>query len=352
MPAIDEEPGVVTAGVLPEISSVSQPHGVSVTRILLLAIGAVGLLLVALFASALVNGVQFLLALAGLILGYYALKFGLLRWRGPFARPGTWLAVGWLLLIAVPAVLAAVLPLAEGRDPSQTLSEQSLAPPDLLSRHPLGTDTLGLDLLAQLLYGARVSLVVAFGASFVALVIGTVIGMAAGYLRGWVDQVIGFATDCILSLPALILLLAMVTFLSPTLLNITIALGVLAVPGYVRLARANTLTVASREFVIASQTLGASTGRILFRNLLPNVVPPLIAYSFIVMSFLIVAEASLSYLGLGIQRPNPTWGNLIAQGQTFLETNPSLVLIPSLALFLTVMSANYIGQRLTARQGL
>ena len=139
----------------------------------------------------------------------------------------------------------------------------------------------------------------------------------------------------------LILLLAMVTFLSPTLLNITIALGVLAVPGYVRLARANTLTVASREFVIASQTLGASTGRILFRNLLPNVVPPLIAYSFIVMSFLIVAEASLSYLGLGIQRPNPTWGNLIAQGQTFLETNPSLVLIPSLALFLTVMSANF-----------
>ena len=211
----------------------------------------------------------------------------------------------------------------------------------------MGTDTLGLDILAQLLYGARVSLVVAFGASFIALLLGTVVGMLAGYQRGWVDEVIGFITDCILSFPALILLLAMVTFLSPSLPNITVALGVLAVPGYVRLARANTLTVASRDFVVATQTLGASPSRILFRNLLPNVVPPLIAYSFIVMSFLIVAEASLSYLGLGIQRPNPTWGNLIAQGQTLMETNPSLVLIPSFALFLTVMSANYIGQRLS-----
>ena len=128
------------------------------------------------------------------------------------------------------AALAAVLPLSEGRDPSLTLTEPNLAPPDLLSNHPFGTDTLGLDLFAQLLYGARVSLVVAFGASFVALILGTVIGMVAGYAKGWVDQVIGFATDCILSFPALILLLAMVTFLSPSLLNITIALGVLAVP--------------------------------------------------------------------------------------------------------------------------
>jgi peptide/nickel transport system permease protein len=271
---------------------------------------------------------------------------------GPYARAGTWLAVAWLGGISLAAALASVLPLAEGRDPALTLTEPNLASPDFLSNHPLGTDTLGLDILAQLLYGARVSLTVAFGASILAFLVGTAVGMFAGYTKGLADQVIGFFTDCILSFPALILLLAMVTFLKPSLLNITIALGVLAVPGYVRLARASTLTVSSREFVIASQTLGASNARILFRNLLPNVVPPLIAYSLIVMSFLIVAEASLSYLGLGIQRPNPTWGNLIAQGQTYLETNPTLVLIPSAALFLTVMAANYLGQRLQSRQGL
>lgn len=348
MPATEPAATTLTA-VLPEVVEPVVASRPGLRRICLLAIAGAVLLGAAVVLPGplrLVGG-----AAAGVTL-YYALKDALYRWRGPYARAGTWLSVAWLGGISLAAALVAVLPLAEGRDPALTLTEPSLASPSLFTDHPLGTDTLGLDILSQLLYGARVSLIVAFGASILAFIIGTVIGMFAGYVKGLPDQIIGFITDCVLSFPALILLLAMVTFLTPSLLNITIALGVLAIPGYVRLARASTLTVSSREFVIASQTLGASNARILFRNLLPNVVPPLIAYSLIVMSFLIVAEASLSYLGLGIQRPNPTWGNLIAHGQTYLDTHPALVLIPSAALFLTVMSANYLGQRLQSRQGL
>jgi len=153
-------------------------------------------------------------------------------------------------------------------------------------------------------------------------------------------------TDTFLAFPALILLLALVSVLKPSVLNVTLALGVLGTPGTVRLARAATLAVASREFVTASRTLGARTPRLLFREVMPNVLPPLIAFSFVAFGFLIVAEASLSFLGLGIQRPNPTWGNLIAQGQATFDTHPWLVIFPAVFLFLTVMASNYIGQRL------
>lgn len=310
-----------------------------------------GLVLVALslLAATLIVPLRLLAFTVGAVL-LFNVTSAAVRRRRPHARPGLWVAIAWLGGIALLSLFASVLPIAEGRDPSLTLAEPSLASPQLLSSHPLGTDTLGLDILAQLIFGARVSLTVAFGASLLALITGTTVGMLAGYLGGIFDQVIGFVTDVLLSFPALILLLAMVTFLSANLTNVTLALGVLAFPGYVRLARASTLTIASREFVVASRTLGAGPMRIMFRNLLPNIIGGLIAYSFIVMSFLIVAEASLSYLGLGIQRPNPTWGNLIAQGQTRLQTEPFLVAIPAVALFLTVTSANFIGQSLQAKR--
>ncbi|MBW1639420.1 ABC transporter permease [Microbacterium resistens] len=261
------------------------------------------------------------------------------------------LAAGWLALLVVVAATADLLPLSEGRDPSRTLSVVAMAPPTLIGAHPLGTDALGLDILAQLIYGARVSITVAVGATALALLLGAMLGMTAGYARGPVDQIIGFVTDVLLSFPGLILLLAMATFLRPNTANVTVALGILALPGYVRLARSNTLAIASREFVTASRALGAGAVRILVRGVLPHLVPTLLSYGFLAMSFLIVAEASLSYLGLGIQRPDPTWGNLIATGQAHLETHPGLVAIPAAALFLTVASANALGQWLSSRRG-
>lgn len=285
--------------------------------------------------------------------GAYAAVSAVHRWwvhrTGRALTLGTILSAAWLVLLTALAALADVLPLAEGRDPSKTLAEPAMLPPNLLSDHPFGTDTQALDVLAALLYGARVSVVIAVGAVSIALVVGGILGVLSGYFRGWIDMVIGFLTDAMLAFPALILLLALASILQPTVFNVTIALGALGIPGTVRLARASTLAVASREFVVASRTLGARTGRIMLREVVPNVAPPLIAYGFVIVGFLIVAEASLSFLGLGIQRPNPTWGNLIWQGQAHLETEPYLVMLPSLFLFLTVMSSNYVGQRLQQR---
>jgi peptide/nickel transport system permease protein len=287
--------------------------------------------------------------LAAVIAVYVALRLVVAsvgRRRGVRVDLGAWLAGTWLGLLATASALASVLPLAEGRDPSRALTEPVFEAPDLLSRHPFGTDLFGLDVLSQLLYGARVSLTVAVGAIVIAIVVGGTVGMLAGFLRGWVDAIVSFLTDTLLAFPALILLLALAAILSPSVLNITIALGVLAVPGTVRLARAATISISSREFVTASRALGATAPKIILRDIAPNVLPPLIAYSFVTVGFLIVAEASLSFLGLSIKRPNPTWGNVIYQGQSELTTHPYLVLLPALFLFLTVTSASYIGQRL------
>lgn len=262
------------------------------------------------------------------------------------------LAAGWLGLMVLLAALVSLLPLSEGRDPANALEVQSLLPPHVFSAHPLGTDTQGLDVLSGLLYGARVSLTVAVGGIVIGSLIGGALGLFAGYRGRRTDAVISFVTDVVLSFPALILLLALVTVLKPNVVNVTIALGVLAVPSYIRLARANTIKVVSRDFVVAARTLGATDRRIMLREVLPNVAPSIFAYSFVVVGFLIVAEASLSFLGLGIQRPNPTWGNLIAQGEPYLDQHPSLVMAPSVLLFLTVVSMNYVGQRLQKKWGL
>jgi peptide/nickel transport system permease protein len=315
------------------------------------AVIGVVVVLSACVAQTVVVPMRWCVALVGLALVYVAFRRQLRRWRGPFAEPASWLSAAWLVTIVVLAALAELLPLPEGRDPSKTLTTPTLLPPSFHTGHLLGTDSQGLDVLSQLLFGARVSLVVGLGATIVAFVLGGLVGLVAGYARGPVDRVVSFLTDVVISFPALILLLAMVAFLTPNQLNVAIALGVLAVPGYVRLTRANAIKMTSRDYVTASHTLGAPRRRIIFRTILPNVLPPMLAYSFITMSLLIVAEASLSYLGVGIQRPTPTWGNMIAAGQASINTHPSLILAPATALFLTVLAANMLGQRLQTRWG-
>ncbi len=254
------------------------------------------------------------------------------------------ICVGWLLLLTAAAVLADLLPLSEGRDPSLVFAVPANLPPQGWGPHPLGTDTSGLDVLAQVIYGARISLTIGVGGTLLAMLIGGTLGIVAGFLRGKVESVIGFVSDVMLSMPPLIVVLAAAALLKPSVMNLTILLGVLFIPSFTRLAKASTLKVASSEYVAAARVVGSRRIRILLREITPGVVPSMLAYAFIVMGILIVLEASVSFLGLGIQRPEPTWGNLLSQGEQVLRTDPHLALVPGCVLFLTILSVNYVGQ--------
>lgn len=267
------------------------------------------------------------------------------RYRGArSARAlGLWLSVVWMTVELVAVLVVDFLPLSEGRNPSATLSAPILASPDLFSAHPFGTDRQGLDILSGVIYGARTSLIVGFGAVLIGVIVGGSLGLLAGYHRRRVDAILNFLNDSLLAFPPLILLLALSSVVQPSVRNVTLTLGVLAVPTFFRLARANTMSYSQRNFVTAAKALGAGSPRILARELLPNVVASTVAYAFVVVAVLIVAESSLSFLGLSIQRPEPTWGNMIAAGQTELSNHPHLVFVPGAVLFFTVLALNQIG---------
>lgn len=284
------------------------------------------------------------LVVVGLALAAAALGTALRAVFGESFQLTLWLCGIWVAVIVMAAAVADLLPLAEARDPSLTLRTPGLLRPDLFSGHPLGTDRQGLDILGELVYGTRVSLVIGIGATAFGLLIGGLVGLVAGYKRGRLDAAIGILTDTLLAFPPLILLLALVAVMGPSVRNVTIALGVLSVPAYIRLVRANTIAFSQREFVTVAEALGARPRWIMSRELLPNVAPAAISYGLIISAVLIVAEASLSYLGLSVQRPNPTWGNLIASGQADYRNHPHLVVAPGLVLFATVYALNRLGE--------
>jgi peptide/nickel transport system permease protein len=289
--------------------------------------------------------VRLAVAAVGALLVFYGIdRIGNALANGRF-ETGFWISSVWLIVVVLSAIFVNFLPLAEYKDVSKTLTEPTLLRPDLFSNHPLGTDRQGLDILGGVIYGARISLTVGLGGVIIGLAIGGVVGMLAGYYRGKVDGTIGLFTDSMLAFPPLILLFGMVAVLKPSVTNVTLALALLGIPTYIRLSRANTLAFSQREFVLAARALGARHRSIIFRELLPNVALPLISYGFIIVAALIVAEASLSFLGLGIQRPTPTWGNMIAAGQSDFERHPHLVFIPGTILFATVFALNKVGDK-------
>lgn len=258
-----------------------------------------------------------------------------------------WLSMSWIVLVVLVAVLAPLLPLDGYKDTVLGLDNPSLATPNLFSAHPLGTDVSGLDLLSRVVYGARVSLLMAIVAALLGLVIGGFIGMVAGLWRGRTDGVVGLLNDSLLAFPPLVLLLAMAAVMPRNAFNIAIALGILAIPVNVRLSRANTLAIAEEKYVEASRVMGFSRLRVLFRDVMPNVVPALVTYALLLMALLLVAEASLSYLGLGVQLPLPSWGNMIAEGDDGrFARAPHIVMVPGAALFLSVLAFNIVGDRL------
>jgi peptide/nickel transport system permease protein len=290
-----------------------------------------------------------LIGIGAVFMGIDRLAKGL--W-GPRFDTGFWLSTAWVAALTLAAVFADLLPLAEHKDTVKSFAEPGNVRPDLFSKHPLGTNNLSLDLLAQSIYGARVSLLTAVFAVAISIVVGGTIGMLAGYYRGAADTTIGVFSDSLLAFPPLILLVALAavfgkpTTVSSAVFKTGVALAVVSIPTMVRLSRANTMMFAQREFVIASRGIGATNRRIVFRELLPNVLLPIVSYAFIIVAVLIIAEGSLSFLGLGLQQPEPTWGNMIAQADlTRLRTDPHIALVPGVIMFLTVYAFNRIGER-------
>ncbi len=259
-------------------------------------------------------------------------------------RKGRWLvrvAFAWLACIVLLAIFAPLL----GVGSYSSIGEAPLEGPSWSNGIDglLGTDHLGRGVLARLLYGARASIVVGLGAVLVGIVVGTALGVAAGYRRGWLDRVILVAVDAQLAFPTLVLLLALVAVLQPSLRALVLVLGLSSVPSFARIARATTLTIKTRDYVLAARATGASGLRVVVREVLPSVIRPVLAYSVVVVASLIIAEGSLSFLGLGVPPPQPSWGGMIADGKAYLRRDPHVVMAPATALFLTILSLNIIG---------
>jgi peptide/nickel transport system permease protein len=280
--------------------------------------------------------------MATLELGIEPALVGPIR-RGKTAGSLFWLALGWIGFVVVVATFAAVL-LTHG--PLDMDMLDCKAPPSL--SHWLGTDGLGRDELARLVYGARISLTVGLCAPIIGISIGGALGILAGYFRGRFETIIVGSMDVLLAFPPLVFALAVTAYLGQSVFNLTCILGVLGIPAFMRVARAATLSLAEREFVVAARALGASHARILLHELLPNVFLPLLAFFLLGVAVTIVVEGALSFLGLGVPPPSPSWGSMIEQGRESLEIAPRLSFIPAVTLFLTVLSFNLVGDTLKA----
>jgi peptide/nickel transport system permease protein len=262
-----------------------------------------------------------------------------------------WVAVGWLGLLVLMSVLAPVLPFL--KDPSAIDPDAIRDGPS--ATHWFGGDDGGRDVFARVIFGGRVSLFIGVVAVGAGMLVGGLIGLTAGYFRGRYERLVMSAMDVMLAFPALVLALALVTFLSTpgsqggSIGIVTTALAILAVPALARITRASTLTFSQREFVLAARSLGAGHRRILRREILPNVVPPMLSFSLLAIAVVIVAEGALSFLGLSVKAPQPTWGNLIASGRPVIEQAPHIALIPSAVMFVTLLALNLAGDTLRER---
>lgn len=212
--------------------------------------------------------------------------------------------------------------------------------------HPFGTDTLGRDVLARVIYGAKVSVQVAVTAVTVAAVVGSLIGVLAGYSGGAVETVAMRAVDVLLGFPALVLAIGVVAALGFSLNNVIIALGIVYVPQFARIARSSALAESQEAYVDAARVQGYSRTHIVLREVLPNSLSPLLVQASLLMAFAIIAEASLSFLGLGVQPPTPSWGGMVSTGSDYLTTAPWISLFPGLTIFVTVLAFNLLGDGL------
>jgi peptide/nickel transport system permease protein len=253
-------------------------------------------------------------------------------------------AIGWTLLI-VFVLLAALAPWLAPHDPAHLNLTARLMPPS--TAHWFGTDELGRDVLSRTLYGARVSLTVAVAVVALSLAVGVAFGLIAGFYGGVADTLINvYLSNAFLALPGILLAVAVVAFLGPSLGNLIFALALAGWVNYARLVRAQVLTVKEREYVQAARSLGATDLRLMLRHILPNILQPLLVQAAIGMAAAVLAEATLSFLGLGVQSPTATWGAMLNDARSHLFESPYLVFFPAMAVALCVLSFNLIGDGL------
>lgn len=268
---------------------------------------------------------------------------------------GFWLATAWLVLLISLCLLAPVLPFVLGPGDYSDEARELIAagenvPPS--ADNWFGGDEIGHDVFSQVIWGGRTSLLIGVAAVTFGFVLGGTLGLTAGYFGGRYERIVIGGMDIMLAFPPLILALALVTFLSEpgtqnaTLFTVILVLTILAVPALARITRASTLTYAQREFVTAARALGARNSRIIAREILPNVIPPMLAFALIAIAIVIVAEGALSFLGLSVSVPTDTWGKLIEGGRQDLNQKPWISLFPCGVMFLTLLSFNYVGDQL------
>lgn len=267
------------------------------------------------------------------------MESGHFRNSGSFGMFAAGLAI--VLLMSLAAIFA---PLLAPYPPNAEHLEHILEAPSLA--FPLGTDRLGRDVLSRLLYGGRVSLWVGFVAVGISIAIGAVLGLISGYFRSWVDEGIMRLVDIMLCFPSFFLILAVIAFLEPSLTNIMIVIGFTSWMGCARLVRAETLSLRQRDFVAAARLAGCSTSSILFRHILLNTMAPILITATLGIAGAILIESGLSFLGLGVQPPMPSWGNMLMDGKVAIEIAPWLSIYPGLAILVTVLGYNLLGESL------
>jgi peptide/nickel transport system permease protein len=248
---------------------------------------------------------------------------------------------GIVAFFVLVALLAPILPVP---GPAETDWGAVRKPPS--ASHWLGTDEIGRDILSRMIWGAQASLLAGVVSVAIALSVGIPLGVLAGYCRGWTDAVISRVTEALLAAPFLILAIALAAFLGPSLTNAMIAIGLSAVPIFIRLARAQTMQVLTEDYVESAHAIGLSHPTIIGRYVLPNIVPPLLVQATLTIAMAIIAEASLSFLGLGQQPPAPSWGSMLNTAKAFLEQAPWMALWPGIAIFLVVLGFNLFGDGL------
>jgi peptide/nickel transport system permease protein len=257
-----------------------------------------------------------------------------------------------LLLLAGVVVLVAVVPFLPGYDPFKQNLAAGLLPPGQRAFdgtfYLFGTDALGRDMLSRLGLAGQVSLFIGLAAVLSSLIIGVALGLVAGFFGGWTENVIMGLADLQLSIPRVLLLISVAAIVTPDVINLALLLGITSWVSYGRVARAMTLSLREREFVLAATTHGATATWNIRKHLLPNVMPQMLIIGSYEFAQIIVMEASLSYLGLGVQPPLPSWGRMVSDGQTYLELDPWLATLPSIALFMLVAGGQFLSQAFTS----
>jgi len=251
-------------------------------------------------------------------------------------------AVAGLVVVVLLFILSFSASLITPYDPNAIDAWHVLLPPS--SSHWFGTDDLGRDVLTRVIFGARISLMVGFVAVGISILIGTLVGLLSGFYGDWVDSFLMRGVDIVLCFPTFFLILAVITLLQPSIWTIMVIIGLTSWTGVARLVRAEVLSLKSRDFVLAARVLGASDARIIFRHILPNALSPLLVSATLGVAGAILIESSLSYLGLGVQPPMASWGNILTSGKEFIEFAWWLSLFPGLAILVTVLSYNLVGE--------